>query len=227
MASLLLFANACIVVSDDTGTDVGDGDGDTSTGDTSNGDGDGDGDGDAAEQGGDGDGDGDGDPSGDGDGDGDVPQDLLDACTGACGVYEACLEPFPECVDACVAQYQSFAGDAECQASELALDQCLAQLDCPGVIAFTNQDPIPFPCQAEFEASCSSQGGECIISEGAGENPGQCSVTEECDGQPTRAVECDGQACTCFIDDVEAGGCSDAVMICSQDGSDSIDLCCA
>src|SRR5690606_3704010 len=149
-------------------------------------------------------GDGDGEP---GDGDGDPGVDIEQLCADACEVFEGCLGPYPECVAECV-DHHGFE-DRECLAKEIGFTQCLAGLDCEELAQVMDEEP-PFPCQAELEATCGSPGGECLVGVGQSENPGECSISVTCDGEPERSVECDGSSCTCYVDDQEVGGCSDA-----------------
>jgi hypothetical protein len=140
-------------------------------------------------------------------------------------VINDCFEAEPDCVAACIDHHAGL--DADCLGVELELTQCLAGLTCDELNQFAAQDPEPYPCQAEQEASClGGGGGECIVGVGAGENPGECSVSVQCEGDPEQSVECNGALCTCYIDNVEVGGCANAVEICNDPGSETLAACC-
>ena len=224
---------------DETSTSTsGDGDGDaegmTTTGTedpSTSGDGDGDpsGDGDPTTTGdGDGDpttpGDGDGDPTGDGDGD--PEPEAVAACAAACALYEACIEPAPDCVDQCLDSYGSWDGDGECQAAELGMVQCLASLDCDALEQYMDGSPEPYPCQADEEALCDG-GGVCSVAVGVGEDPSVCDVTLDCEGEPEVSVECSGGECTCYEQNIATGGCSLGEDVCDLPGEDIYSECCA
>ena len=214
----LLLGSACVVTSDDNADDgtetSGDGDGDGETGDEA-GDGDGDGPGD---------GDGDGDPTGDGDGD--PEPEAVAACAAACALYEACIEPAPDCVDQCLDSYGSWDGDGECQAAELGMVQCLASLDCDALEQYMDGSPEPYPCQADEEALCDG-GGVCSVAVGVGEDPSVCDVTLDCEGEPEVSVECSGGECTCYEQNIATGGCSLGEDVCDLPGEDIYSECCA
>ena len=60
----------------------------------------------------------------------------------------------------------------------------------------------------------------------AGEEPGECSISVQCDGELEQSVECDGQDCTCYVGNVAVGGCADAIAVCNDPGSESLAACC-
>jgi hypothetical protein len=163
-----------------------------------------------------------GDGTGTGDGDGDGDPTIEQACSDLCAVYDDCFGAERGCVEGCIAYLSGFA-DAECLASELQLTECIAGLSCQELDAFANQTE-PFPCQAEQEAICGE--GECTIGIlGDSQNSGVCEVFVTCQGQE-QTIECDGTTCTCQVDGLETGSCTDVLTICGEPSFEDIAACC-
>ena len=98
-----------------------------------------------------------------------------DACTRACEVAVSCDSVFAD-VDRC--RFELFCNNTgfnvdmvvqaemgtvpevmTCLDAGAAHMNCVAALDCPGYLAWWNEDPVPFPCAAEQaaeEAACAA-----------------------------------------------------------------------
>jgi hypothetical protein len=137
-------------------------------------------------------------------------------CMDACGVFADCLGGggLPDCFNACLDYHDSLEG--ECLGFEQDLTSCIIGLSCDELDQFLENDPEPYPCQAEEALVCEEQ--VCEVGVGGGEQPDECSFEYACPNDPVYEVVCENGECTCLEDDVEVGGCSDAVEFCSEVG---------
>lgn len=151
---------------------------------------------------------------------------IEEACAAACEVFSSCFEPFPDCVDECVAEFSQTEG--ECLDGQLALASCIGGLSCEELGQYVESSPEPYPCQAEEQAvEQACEGDVCEAGVGIGENPGECSFEYICPEDPIYEVVCDGSSCSCLEDGVEVGGCSEAAAFCGADDFNAAaDECC-
>lgn len=151
---------------------------------------------------------------------------IEEACAAVCEVFASCFEPFPDCVDECVAEFSQTQG--ECLDGQLALASCLGGLSCEEFAQYVESSPEPYPCQTEEQAVAQAcEGNVCEAGVGMGENPGECSFEYICPNDPIYEVVCDGSSCSCLEDGVEVGGCSEAAAFCGADDFNAAaDDCC-
>jgi hypothetical protein len=146
-------------------------------------------------------------------------------CMDGCAVFADCLGGggIPDCYDSCLEHHDSLEG--ECLGLEQALTACIIDLTCDELDQFIEGEPEPYPCQAESEAVCDVE--PCSVGVGMGENPEECSIEYSCPDEPVYSIECDANGCSCMIDMVEVGGCSEAIEVCAEAGELApVNACC-
>jgi len=158
---------------------------------------------------------------------GELPEDAEQACADACANYELCDdEPSDICYAECIEEIIDLQETPECFDADVALLACVGALSCEDLDHYYEEDVSPYPCETEealAEEVCDELGEECDGVIGVGENPGDCSITQECVDQPVFAIECvDGMGCTCTLGGVEVGTCDQDAEVCANPADEDV-----
>lgn len=125
---------------------------------------------------------------------------LQASCEAFCDTAFACLKPNPypdleSCVWLCLDSFDP--EQAVCVAANIAANDCLAGLECPGLLdALTGGEGPCSAAVAEIAASC-LPGCKWAFVDGG---PATCSIGQTCPDLPPRAYECNGGTCACNVD---------------------------
>lgn len=137
------------------------------------------------------------------------------SCETACEVLVACVpdqwESLEQCVEACVTASTPPAPDADCEAANIALNECIGAAECADL---EGEDL----CTAESDAAsdaCDDGGDICSGSAGTNPEGTECLIGEECPDYKHELL-CNEETCTCFEDDVMTAVCPQEMNLCAD-----------